>query len=137
MWAGRGWRGASPPAPKTGIAGARQLNPPIIDAVSNLRRIFPTSHSKLPPAMRRLVGLAAIVLIGCGPRAAANSPSPRPNATASASVSARVSATVDQDPILGPAGLTLRQEIGAVMMVGFKGSLTSAVLNDWKLRQFG
>ena len=87
--------------------------------------------------MRRLVGLAAIVLIGCGPRAAANSPSPTPHATVSASVPASASATVDQDPILGPAGLTLRQEIGAVMMVGFKGALTSAVLNDWKQRQFG
>src|SRR5438046_5439780 len=87
--------------------------------------------------MRRMVCLAAIVLIGCAPRAAATSPSPPPTATVSPSATARASATVDQDPILGPAGLTLRQEIGAVMMVGFKGSLTSAVLDDWKQRQFG
>ena len=33
--------------------------------------------------------------------------------------------------------MTLRQEIGAVMMVGFKGSLTPAALNDWRQRQFG
>src|SRR2546428_9213877 len=128
---------AYPPAPKAGIAGARQLNPPIIDAVSNVRRIFPTSHSNLQPAMRRVVCLAAIVLSGCGPRAAANAPAPPPNARVRPSVPAGAAATVDQDPILGPAGLTLRQEIGAVMMVGFKGALTPAVLDDWKQRQFG
>ena len=33
--------------------------------------------------------------------------------------------------------MTLRQEIGAVMMVGLKGRLTQAVLDDWKQRQFG
>ena len=60
-----------------------------------------------------------------------------PKATASPSVPASASTTVDQDPILGPAGLTLRQEIGAVMMVGFQGALTPAVLLDWKQRQFG
>jgi beta-N-acetylhexosaminidase len=38
---------------------------------------------------------------------------------------------------LGPGGLTLDQEIGAVMMVGFQGSLTSADLADWSRRQFG
>jgi beta-N-acetylhexosaminidase len=33
--------------------------------------------------------------------------------------------------------MTLRQEIGAVMMVGFTGPLTPAVLDDWRHRQFG
>ncbi len=33
--------------------------------------------------------------------------------------------------------LTLDEEIGAVMMVGFEGSLTDAVLSEWRLRQFG
>jgi beta-N-acetylhexosaminidase len=33
--------------------------------------------------------------------------------------------------------MTLQQEIGAVMMVGFQGPLTPAVLNDWRQRQFG
>jgi beta-N-acetylhexosaminidase len=33
--------------------------------------------------------------------------------------------------------MTLRQEIGAVMMVGFKGPLTPAILADWRQRQFG
>jgi len=87
--------------------------------------------------MRRVVCLVAIALIGCGPRAAANSPSPTPNGTVSPSAPASASATVDQDPILGPAGMTLRQEIGAVMMAGFKGGLTPAVLDDWKQHQFG
>ena len=38
---------------------------------------------------------------------------------------------------MGPGGMTLRQEIGAVMMVGFKGSLTPAILADWRQHQFG
>jgi beta-N-acetylhexosaminidase len=33
--------------------------------------------------------------------------------------------------------MTLDQEVGAVMMVGFRGPLTDAVLADWKRRQFG
>ncbi len=33
--------------------------------------------------------------------------------------------------------MTLGQEIGAVMMVGFQGPLTPAVLDDWRQRQFG
>jgi len=33
--------------------------------------------------------------------------------------------------------MTLRQEIGAVMMVGFKGPLTPTILADWRQRQFG
>jgi beta-N-acetylhexosaminidase len=33
--------------------------------------------------------------------------------------------------------MTLRQEIGAVMMVGFNGPLTPAVLEDWRQHQFG
>jgi beta-N-acetylhexosaminidase len=38
---------------------------------------------------------------------------------------------------LGPGGLTLDQEIGAVIMVGFQGTLTPAVLADWKQHQYG
>jgi len=38
---------------------------------------------------------------------------------------------------VGPGGLTLDQEIGAVMMVGFQGPLTPAVLADWKRNQYG
>ena len=38
---------------------------------------------------------------------------------------------------LGPGGLTLDQEIGAVMMVGFQGPMSIGVLGDWKEHQFG
>ncbi|HEY8762376.1 MAG TPA: glycoside hydrolase family 3 N-terminal domain-containing protein [Candidatus Dormibacteraeota bacterium] len=38
---------------------------------------------------------------------------------------------------LGPGGLTLEEEVGAVIMVGFQGPLTDAVLADWRRRQFG
>jgi hypothetical protein len=38
---------------------------------------------------------------------------------------------------LGPGGLTLDEEIGAVMIVGFQGPVTGAVLSDWQGRQFG
>lgn len=38
---------------------------------------------------------------------------------------------------LGPGGLTLDEEVGTVMMVGFEGPLTSAVISDWTQRQFG
>jgi beta-N-acetylhexosaminidase len=44
---------------------------------------------------------------------------------------------VDQDAIPGPAGLSLQEEIGAVMMVGFTGPLTDTVLADWRAHQFG
>src|SRR6266567_5622161 len=37
---------------------------------------------------------------------------------------------------LGPGGLTLDEEIGAVMMVGFQGQLTDAVLADWRRHQY-
>jgi beta-N-acetylhexosaminidase len=33
--------------------------------------------------------------------------------------------------------MTLGQEVGAVMMVGYTGPLTPAVVNDWRQRQFG
>ena len=38
---------------------------------------------------------------------------------------------------LGPGGLTLDDEIGAVMMVGFQGPLSDSALSDWRQRQFG
>jgi beta-N-acetylhexosaminidase len=33
--------------------------------------------------------------------------------------------------------MTLQQEVGAVMMVGFKGALTPAIVEDWRRHQFG
>ena len=92
--------------------------------------------------MRRLAWtLTILVLAGCTARTAAGSPSSAPPSSAdiaTTSASGDASAPVsEQDAVLGPGGMTLRQEIGAVMMVGFKGSLTPAALNDWRQRQFG
>lgn len=78
--------------------------------------------------MRRLaLVLVAIACISCGGSTAAvpaRSPSPL-----------RASPSPAQQ--LGPGGLTLDEEVGAVMMVGFEGPLTDAVLSDWERRQFG
>jgi beta-N-acetylhexosaminidase len=90
--------------------------------------------------MRRgLCLIAAVLLAACTSRVAANSPSvgPSPTIGGSALPAASVSAGGNQDAILGPGGMTLSQEIGAVMMVGFKGPLTPGVLNDWRQHQFG
>jgi beta-N-acetylhexosaminidase len=38
---------------------------------------------------------------------------------------------------LGPGGLTLEEEVGAVMMVGFQGPVSDATLADWRRHQFG
>jgi beta-N-acetylhexosaminidase len=71
-----------------------------------------------------------VLLVACGgPGPVANS-SPTP-----ASPSPSVSPSPAQQ--LGPGGLTLDEEIGAVIMVGFQGSLTDAVVNDWSRHQYG
>lgn len=91
--------------------------------------------------MGRLVCLvSALILAGCGSRVVATSPSvtsaPTVERTSGPSAAA-TSGVGSQDAVLGPAGMTLQQEIGAVMMVGFTGPLTPAVLEDWRLHQFG
>src|SRR5437667_2566046 len=59
------------------------------------------------------------VMVACGGQPTARSSPPHtPVATAS-------------------AGLSLDEEVGAVMMVGFEGPLTDAVLADWSRHQFG
>jgi len=73
---------------------------------------------------RTMVALLAIVVMGCGPatgQVASPSPSMSPSPTQQ----------------LGPGGLTLDEEVGAVMMVGFEGPPADAVKADWKQRQFG
>jgi beta-N-acetylhexosaminidase len=91
--------------------------------------------------MRRLLCLGiALTVASCGPAAAIG-----PSATGMTSAHATSAATDtqrpptigDQEAVLGPGGMTLRQEIGAVMMVGFKGPLTPVVLADWRQHQFG
>jgi beta-N-acetylhexosaminidase len=71
--------------------------------------------------------LAVALLTSCSGQAAVTPP-----ATPSAGPT-----PVNPSPQLGPAGLTLDQEIGAVMMVGFQGPLDDSTLADWKQRQFG
>lgn len=78
--------------------------------------------------MRRLAFvLVALACVSCASSSAAapvRSPSPVP-------------ASPSQAQQLGPGGLTLDEEVGAVMMVGFEGPVTDAVLSDWRQRQFG
>ena len=91
--------------------------------------------------MRRAVALLSVlVLAGCGSRVAATSPSatPKPRVELTTVPAAPAAGGAGkQDAVLGPAGMTLQQEIGAVMMVGFTGPLTPAVLEDWRQHQFG
>lgn len=96
----------------------------------------------MPAAMRRLALLVALFcLTGCSPAPAGKTVASGSRASASTyigqSAKASESAASGQDAVLGPGGMTLRQEIGAVMMVGFKGPLTATVLDDWRQRQFG
>ena len=83
-------------------------------------------------AIKRLTpALLAALLISCGGTGAVSSATPMPSTASSPSPSPSPTQQ------LGPGGLTLSEEIGAVIMVGFRGSLTNAVLADWKQRQFG
>ena len=72
--------------------------------------------------------LLAAVLVSCASPGAAE-PSAAPHSSASASA-----APAQQ---LGPGGLTLDEEVGAVIMAGFEGPVSDAVLADWRQRQFG
>jgi beta-N-acetylhexosaminidase len=58
-------------------------------------------------------------------------------ACASPNEQASPTATPGSGTQLGPGGLTLDEEVGAVIMAGFEGTLNEAVLADWKQRQFG
>ena len=83
---------------------------------------------------RRLaLALAGILLVACG---GGSAPRPFPAASATpATPSPPPAATPSPSPT--PAGMTLEQEVGAVIMAGFQGPLTPAVLADWRQRQFG
>ena len=88
--------------------------------------------------MRRFGWLAAVLVVsGCTAQA---QPTPV-GSTTTAAPSAAVSLQASLTPLLptgpGPGGMTLRQEVGAVVMAGFDGALTPAVLDDWRQRQFG
>src|SRR5438876_3857751 len=88
--------------------------------------------------MRWIWVAGMISLAACAPPVTAGGPPPAPHSTSSATPSA--SAPPDafgQEAMPGPGGLTLRQEIGAVMIVGFTGALSPAVVDDWRQHQFG
>ena len=86
--------------------------------------------------------LLAALLAACAQAGTAAAPA-HPGASASGSTPATATpqptATPTADPAaaLGPGGLTLDEEVGAVMMVGFQGPPGGAVLADWRRRQFG
>ncbi len=85
---------------------------------------------------KRLVPvLLAALLVSCGGPGPIATTTPTPSPMTSSS--ARRPRHHSNRPSSGPGGLTLSEEIGAVIMVGFRGSLTNAVLSDWKQRQFG
>jgi beta-N-acetylhexosaminidase len=86
---------------------------------------------------RLVLALLAALLVSCGGPAPIASVTPTPSAASSASPSPSPMLSPSPTDQLGPGGLTLDEEIGAVIMVGFRGSLTNAVLADWKQRQFG
>jgi len=90
------------------------------------------------------IACALVVLAACG-GGTASSPSASPSQVPSlvpspaTSPSAAATATPSASPAqqLGPGGMTLDEEVGAVMMVGFQGPLTDAVLADWRRHQYG
>src|SRR5258705_5227410 len=85
---------------------------------------------------RTLAAIAlALLLVSCGSPSTSSATSPTPGVANSPSPSA--APTPSPLAQLGPGGLTLDEEIGAVMMVGFQGQLTDAVLADWRQHPYG
>jgi len=90
--------------------------------------------------MRRLLYLGvAVCVAGCGPqpRVVGQLATAHPTPASAAAPGASAPANAAEEAVLGPGGMTLRQEIGAVIMVGFKGPLTPAIVADWRQHQFG
>ena len=81
--------------------------------------------------------LLSVLLISCGGSGTVAIASPSPSHAPSPSISPSPAVTPSPAQQLGPGGLTLDQEVGAVMMVGIQGSLTSAALADLTRHQFG
>jgi beta-N-acetylhexosaminidase len=75
--------------------------------------------------------LLTMLLVSCGESSPVSSSTPSPSPQPSPSAST----TPAQQ--LGPGGLTLEEEIGAVIMVGFLGGPSDSVLADWNRHQFG
>src|SRR2546421_3336716 len=70
--------------------------------------------------MKRL--LAALLLVAAAAAACGESAGPPPTAVPSATPS---------------PGMTLDQEVGAVIMSGFRGPISDSVVADWRTHQFG
>jgi hypothetical protein len=90
--------------------------------------------------VRRLIYVfLATVLVSCGATPIANRSASPAAWMSSATATATPALQLDsrQDSITGPGGMTLGQEVGAVMMVGFKGSPSADMLDDWRQHQFG
>jgi beta-N-acetylhexosaminidase len=84
-----------------------------------------------------LLLMSVALLCSCSTSSAAQAPSPTPIPTPSPTPQPSPSPSPPPADQLGPGGLTLDEEIGAVMMVGFQGPLSGSVLADWQQRQFG
>lgn len=88
--------------------------------------------------MRRVCVVAMMFLAACASRVTASGPAGATHPTSSPTPSASaLGGSSGQDAIPGPGGMTLQQEVGAVMMVGFQGALSPAVVDDWRQHQFG
>jgi beta-N-acetylhexosaminidase len=84
--------------------------------------------------LRRIsIVLLGLLLVACSgsPAAGASTPRPQPSAEPSRPAASSPAAEV------GPGGLTLDEEVGAVMMAGFQGPVTDSVVADWKQHQYG
>src|ERR1035437_8787309 len=139
----------APRTPRAPIGAGERRSPPRARVTFSARATFSTlamaSISAACSLVRRSADsvrrvpallLLTVLLVSCADpgRVASSSPTAQP----SASPTVRSLPSPSAQPVqLGPGGLTLDQEIGAVMMVGFQGSLTSADLADWSRRQFG
>ena len=79
-------------------------------------------------SLKNVAAIAAVLLLAaCSSSTQAGVPSPSSISSPSPSPTAQ----------LGPGGLTLDEEIGAVIMVGFQGPLTDSVLADFSHNQYG
>ncbi|MGH7904672.1 MAG: glycoside hydrolase family 3 N-terminal domain-containing protein [Candidatus Dormibacteraceae bacterium] len=103
--------------------------------------------ARAPARLLSAAAAGAALLTGCSslsvPTAAdpgARQPrSPSPSWPSPSSPSPPPSPSAPPDPLAtpGPGGLSLRQEVGAVMMVAFRGPATPQVLADWRAHQYG
>ena len=80
---------------------------------------------KLIPRVAVVLVLAVLAACGGAPPVATITPTPAESPSPSRTLSP------------SPAGMSLDEEVGAVMMVGFRGPITDQVLADWRRRQFG